>query len=51
MYSCGSGHRGRLGRDTSENVFETQLIPFEHPSYSVQAVNSAHSSARHQASI
>ncbi|XP_064385824.1 serine/threonine-protein kinase Nek8-like [Halichondria panicea] len=43
VYSWGSGRRGRLGRDASEDVFQPQLIPFEHLSHSVQAVNSAHS--------
>ncbi len=28
VYSWESGHRGRLGRDTSEDVFQTQLVPF-----------------------
>ena len=39
MYSWESGRRGRLGRDTTEDVFETQLIPFEHLSHSVQVVS------------
>ncbi len=43
MYSWGSGRRGRLGRDCTEDVFEPQLVPFEHPSHSVQGVDSSHS--------
>ena len=43
VYSWGCGRRGRLGRDTNENVYEPQLVPFEHPSHTVQSVTSSHS--------
>ncbi len=54
MYSWGRGRRGRLGRDTSEDVFETQLIPFEHAPLPLSAGSELRPqchSARPQASI